>query len=328
MTARASSPPLQLVLIGCGQAARMHARTIRSLGSGHRLYFASRDPERARRHQKRFGGAGAFTSYEEALADPRPDVAIVTTPPSTHLPIALDAFRAGKHVIMEKPPFPRASDFDIALQEAARAGRQLLVAENYFYKPLAVALRRTISRGDIGEPRILSVNALKRQRVEGWREEPELVRGGAMYEGGVHWVNFMANLGPAVRSAHGFRPGERDGLERTMVSVFEYENGAVGTLYYSWEVDSPLRGLRTSRIIGEWGTITFETNGLWMLTYGRRKRFGLPGVRDISGFRAMFRDFLDALASDREPQMTSARARRDLELVEQIYSSAGEHAPA
>ena len=33
----------------------------------------------------------------------------------------------------------------------ARANRQVLVAENYFYKPLAVLLRDTIARGDFGD---------------------------------------------------------------------------------------------------------------------------------------------------------------------------------
>jgi hypothetical protein len=57
--------------------------------------------------------------------------------------------------------------------------------------------------------------------------------------------------------------------------------------------------------------------------FGRRRRLTFPGVRDLSGSRAMFDDFLSALALGRAPRFTLAAARRDLELIERAYASAG-----
>ncbi len=104
-----------------------------------------------------------------------------------------------------------------------------------------------------------------------------------------------------------------------MVAVFEYEGGAVGTLYYSWEIDAPLKGLRVSKIFGTEGSITFESNGLFLLVNGTRKRLAIPQPTDLLGYRGMFRDFLGALHSGTEPAFTLAHARRDMELLEQIY---------
>jgi UDP-N-acetylglucosamine 3-dehydrogenase len=312
--------PLRLALLGCGFATRLHSRTLRRFAAVERVY-ASRSLERAREYAARFGGAGAVGSYQAALDDPRVDVVLVATPPDSHLELTLAALRAGKHVIVEKPPFLSAADFGRVEEAQREAGRRVMVAENYYYKPLAETLRGVLSSGKIGEPRILSVNALKRQSTGDWRDQAEVAGGGALFEGGIHWVNFMAHLGLPVARAHGFRPGGEEGPERTVVAVFEYQHGAVGTLYYSWEIGSPLKGLRLSAIYGTEGAVTFESNGLFVVVRGRRRRLRLPDPRDLLGYRAMFQDFFHALRTGSEPRFGLAAARRDLELVEEIYRS-------
>lgn len=248
------------------------------------------------------------------------DAVLIATPPALHAELALAALLAGKHAVIEKPPFLRSADFDPVAAAARAAGRRLLVAENYHYKPLAVTLRRLLAEGVIGEVLFLHVNALKRQDASGWRSEPALAGGGALFEGGIHWVSFMSHLGLTVRRAHGF-PACAGRAEQGLTAVIEYEGGAVGTLLYSWQVPSPLRGLRGSRIYGREGSIAFESNGLAVGVWGRRKRLLFPGVRDLVGRRAMWRDFVEALTTGAEPAYDLARARRDLETVEQIYAS-------
>ncbi|MFQ5680064.1 MAG: Gfo/Idh/MocA family protein, partial [Gemmatimonadota bacterium] len=268
-------------------------------------------------------GVAAFGSYEEALADPAVRVALILTPPASHLELAALALEAGKEVIVEKPPFLRSSDFDTIQELCARTGRRLFVAENYFYKPLASTLRLLLADDVIGEPHFFEVNALKLQRTGDWRDDVELAGGGALFEGGIHWINLLASLGPRVTRARGVRVGQGPGPERGMHVQLEFEGGAAGTLLYSWEVPSPLKGLRLSRIYGREGSISFESNGLWIGVWGRRKRFLLPGLRDIAGYRSMFADFFRAIRTGAEARMTLARARRDLELVEEAYRSAG-----
>lgn len=313
------SAPINLAFLGCGNVTRMHSKTLRKIGDVRRFY-ASREGSKADAFNRALGGAGAFASYEAALADPRIDAVLVATPPSSHLELTLAALAAGKHAIVEKPPFMRAADFDAVERARDAAGRRVMVAENYFYKPLAEALRGHIAAGDIGEVKVITVNAMKRQATSGWRDDTGMAGGGALFEGGIHYVNFMANLGLPVLDAHGFRPGRADGgPERSTLAVFRYAQGAVGTLYYSWEIGSPLNGVRVSSIYGSEGAITFESNGLFLGVRGRRKRVSLLTPTDLVGYRGMFRDFTDAIRRNAEPRFTLELARRDLELVEQIY---------
>jgi predicted dehydrogenase len=312
--------PLHLVFLGCGEIAARHAHTLASF-SGVRLSFASRDVDRAEHYRRRLGGAESYGSYAAALDSDLVDAAVIATPTAQHLPLTLAALEAGKHVIVEKPAFLRSTDAEAVESAAAASGLRVLVAENYAYKPLAGVLRRIIQAGEIGEVRYLTVNALKCTRRGGWRDDAVMAGGGALFEGGIHWINLMAGLGLTVESVQAYRPGSYDGLERSVLVVAQYEEGAVGTLHHAWDTPSLLRGLRISRIYGTRGSVAFESNGLFVLVHGRRNRLVFPSLRDIAGYRAMFADFIACLRTGREPQMTLALARRDLDLVEAAYHS-------
>jgi predicted dehydrogenase len=106
-----------------------------------------------------------------------------------------------------------------------------------------------------------------------------------------------------------------------MMVAFEYDNGAVGSLYYSREIPSLFKGLRLSKLFGRDGIITFESNGAFVLARGRGwPRLIFPGFRDIRGYRAMYRDFAGAIRDHRAPEMSVERAMADQRLMETIYA--------
>ncbi len=309
-----------IAFLGCGKIAVRHAKLLKKQG-GVRLFFASRDRAKAEAYARKLGGAGAFGSYQEAIDSPRVDAVLVLTPPSLHLELTLAALAAGKHAVVEKPPFLHAADFDAVQAARDAAGRRVMVAENYFYKPLAEALRETIVSGALGAVRILTVHPRKEQKVKDGRGDVALSGGGALYEGGIHWINFFANLGPEIVGVQGFRPGGDDGTpDRSMVAAFTYSNGAVGTLYYSWETPVLMKGLHLSAVYGTEGVATFESNGIFLSVRGRRRRLR-ASLGDIAGYAGMWRDFVPALAENREPRFSFDKARRDLVLTEAVYRS-------
>jgi UDP-N-acetylglucosamine 3-dehydrogenase len=311
---------LGVLLLGCGQAAAIHSRVLRRMPGLHCAY-ASRDRARAESMRGRFDGRRAFASYETGLSDPEVDVAIVVTPTATHRALALEALHAGKHVIVEKPAFMRAADADVVADAAAAAGRRVFVAENYVYKPLAAHLRQLVQSGALGDPRFLSINATKRQPALGWRGDPALSGGGALYEGGVHWISFASNIGLEVEALDAWRVGDASGPDRSTLVVLRYAGGAVATIAHSWEIRAPLGGLRLSKLQGTRGAVTFESNGFAALTTGRRPSLRLPALSDPLGYRAMHEDFAQAVRTGGPTLFTLAHARRDLELLEQAEAS-------
>lgn len=320
---RAADKPMRVCFLGCGRVADAHSGRLKRLGSGVTLAYASRSEEKARRLCSKHGGRHAFGSYREGLEHPDVDVVAVVTPPSSHLEWTLAALEAGKDVILEKPPVLKAADVDVVEQACREAARFVYVAENYHYKPILGAVRNTIGSGAIGEPLFIHLNAVKRQRSAGWRDVAAEAGGGALFEGGIHWVNFAGSLGFTVASVKAARPGRAGGLERSMALLLQYAEGPVGLLSYSWEVASLLGGLRASRVYGREGSLVFESNGLFMAASGRRWLLRAPGLGDLLGYHAMFADFLGAWRARTEAKMTLARARRDLEVIEEAYRSAG-----
>lgn len=293
----------------------MHSETLRRL-RGVELYYASRIRERADAVCRRYAGAGTFGDYLRGMKS-HVDVVVVATPTVSHRELTECALRSGKHVIVEKPAFMRASDADEVRAVAATSDRRVFVAENYFYKPVARHLRRTIAAGDLGIVRFVTINATKRQRSDGWRANPSLAGGGALFEGGVHWVSFASNIGLEVASVRGFPTGS----PASALVVLQYSTGAVGTLAYSWELAAPFGGLRLSKVQGTGGAVTFESNGLLMVSSGRGRSVHFPLLHDPLGRSAMWVDFLRALKTGAEPQFTLAMAQRDLELLEAAGAS-------
>ncbi|HYT83981.1 MAG TPA: Gfo/Idh/MocA family oxidoreductase [Gemmatimonadales bacterium] len=318
---------VRLCMLGCGAVARTHSRVARSLG-GIELLYASRSLEKAETYNRRFGGIGAFGSYEEACADPRVDAVIVCTPQAFHVEHATLAARHDKATLIEKPvtrTLGELAAIEAAVRRAGGLGRVCMVAENYHFKPALRVLRRHLDAGDIGQALFIELNRAGRQRPTGWRADAELMGGGALLEGGVHWVNYLCGLGGAVREVCAARPE----TNRPLVAPFEdglemlvkFESGAVGKLLHAWSVTNRLAGLGLSKIYGTEGSITFESNGLFALVTGRRTRLRFPGVRDLMGYRAMLRHFIACIRERREPEVSLAVARRELAVVLAAYRS-------
>jgi len=313
---------INLAFLGCGKATRIHSKTLAGFEK-IQLYYASSDKNKAKNFNQKFSGHGVFESYMAAIQAKNIDVVLVATPPKQHLELTLKALEAGKHVIVEKPPFLKSSDFKLVEKARKKADRRVFIAENYFYKPLAFKLRDLIKSGVIGEILFLHINALKKQvmKEEDWRNDSELSGGGALFEGGIHWINFVANLGLNVKSIKGLRPGKKNGVEKSILVTMEYQEGPVGTLYHSWETPSLFKGLRLSKIYGREGSITFESNGIFIFVRGRRKLLIFPGLKDIAGYKGMFRDFIDCIRNGKAPSFTFDLAEQDVKLIEKTYES-------
>jgi predicted dehydrogenase len=323
-----SDRPLRLAFLGCGFITRVHSRHLRALRRDILPHYASRERARAEDYCRRFGGAGSYQEYAAAIDDPQIDAVVIAVPPRYHLELMLQALAAGKHVLVEKPACLTMADYETAVEARDRAKRVVLVGENDHYKPLAVCLRRLLAEGVIGDMVFAHFMTLARRlkTSDDWRNDETLAGGDAFFEEGIHWLHLAASLGPRITSIQGYRPSvSRDGPDRrakSMMVAFRYDNDAVGSLYYSREIPSLLRGLRVSKLLGRGGVISFESNGLLVVVRGAGlPRVIVPGLIDIRGYRAMYRDFVRSIREGRQPEMNLERAIDDQRLMDQIYSS-------
>jgi predicted dehydrogenase len=324
--------PLRIAFLGCGFITRVHSRHLRRLGASFRASYASRDAAKAESYRAQHGGVASYGDYRLAIEDPRIDAVVVAVPPAFHLDLTLQALAAGKHVLVEKPAFPRMEDYAAAARARDQASRVVLVGENDHYKPVASTLRRMMAEDVVGEMVLahFTTIALRLKTADDWRNDESMAGGDAFFEEGIHWLHLAGSLGPEIlpESIHGFRPAPARGgvagdkRAKSMMVAFRYDNGAVGSLSYSREIPSFWKGLRISKIFGRDGVITFESNGLFVASRGKGlPRLVHPGFRDMRGYQAMYRDWFASIGGGRQPEMSLERAMADQRLMDRVYAT-------
>ncbi len=305
----------KVCLVGCGTIGRLHAK---NLVGKVELSFHSRTRTSAESLSRQCGGGQVFASYAEAL-DSTVDAILISSPPNAHRPQVVAALAAGKGVLVEKPLCATADDLAaIGAAAAAHSDALLMIAENYYYKPLLKLLKWIVRQGFIGEVQQATIGKCFTQQTAGWKSGY-----GALLEGGIHFVALGADLfADAPQQVTAEFPGHRAGEpERNSVVRVEYASGAELVLRYAWNAFSLTKGtFQHARILGTKGRIVFECNGLYVRLRGRRKRLYFPGLGDLMGYGGMMRDFLQCLQEPgRQPYSDLARAKRDLGIVFTAY---------
>ena len=128
----------KICLVGCGTIGRLHAK---NLVGKVELSFHSRTRASAEALSRQCGGGPVFASYAEVL-DSAVDAVLICSPPDAHRPQVVAALAAGKGVLVEKPLC--ATEEDLAAIGAAAATHPdslLMIAENYYYKPVLKLLK-------------------------------------------------------------------------------------------------------------------------------------------------------------------------------------------
>src|SRR5687767_5542359 len=91
-----------------------------------------------------------FSSLTAALEAVEAEAVLVTTTIAGHVPVALEALAAGKHVLVEKPFAPSVAEAERAVAAAAEAGLLMMVSQNYRFFPAARAAAALIASGELG----------------------------------------------------------------------------------------------------------------------------------------------------------------------------------
>ncbi len=146
------SNKLKIAVVGCGQIADGHISEIEKLENAEVTSLCDREPLMAEQAAVRHGISRYYRHFEALLEKERPDVVHITTPPDSHLPLAMQAIDAGCHVYVEKPLTPSYQETVKLIAHAEEKNRKLTVGHIYYFDPPALELRELVEKGVIGEP--------------------------------------------------------------------------------------------------------------------------------------------------------------------------------
>ncbi|MEQ4302683.1 Gfo/Idh/MocA family oxidoreductase [Plantactinospora sp. B6F1] len=162
--------PPRVALVGASGHGLWHRRIIAPLHEAGRLELVALvdvRPVEAEPDAPVPPGARIFTDHRQMLAAVRPEVVVICTPPHTHLPIALDAIRAGADLLLEKPPVLSLAEHRTLAGALAENGR---VAQIGFQALGSAALRELVAA--VAEGRLGGVTGISTvacwQRTDGY----------------------------------------------------------------------------------------------------------------------------------------------------------------
>ncbi len=150
-------------IIGIGFMGMTHYRGARGVKGGKVAALCTRDEKKLRGDWRdihgNFGDPGGiedlsgirtYRQIDELLADPGIDLVNICLPSVMHKDVTIAALRAGKHVLLEKPIALNPKDADRMVQEAATAGRSLMVAHVLPFFPEFAYARKVVAGGEYG----------------------------------------------------------------------------------------------------------------------------------------------------------------------------------
>ncbi|MFO0954450.1 MAG: Gfo/Idh/MocA family oxidoreductase [Isosphaeraceae bacterium] len=142
---------MKAALIGAGQIARQHLACLKELPGVQVAAVCDLSPAAAEAAAERFGVPAWFTDAARMLAEVRPDVVHVTTPPGSHHPLASLALDAGSHVVVEKPAAASLEQVEDLADRAGRRKKALVEDFNYLFNSATRAILDRVRSGEFGD---------------------------------------------------------------------------------------------------------------------------------------------------------------------------------
>lgn len=186
---------MKVAVIGCGTIANTaHIPGYINNEETEIKYFCDILPERAAATVEKYHCGTAITDYHEALADPEIEAVSVCTPNKMHSTIAIDALRAGKNVLCEKPAariYAEAQEMQKAQHETQKV---LNIGVVNRFNTGVNKIKELIAQGELGEVYQVYVSFRSHRSIPGLGGDftrKEVAGGGVMIDWGVHFFDIV-----------------------------------------------------------------------------------------------------------------------------------------
>jgi predicted dehydrogenase len=140
---------LRIGVVGCGYWGSKHTRVLHALDEVEQVVHVDGREDRLLSLARSFPNAPAFTTLQAAL--PHVSAVVIATPPTTHVPLALAAIEAGKHVLVEKPLATTSADARRLIAAAEASDVALMVGHTFEYNAAVWKLRQLVQSDELGD---------------------------------------------------------------------------------------------------------------------------------------------------------------------------------
>jgi len=303
-----------------------------------------------------------FDDWRDMLDRDLVDAVLILTSVGSHHQIALDALRAGKHVLVEKPLAISVRAAQLVVAEAQTRGLVAAVAQTQRYTDRTRSLRWVLEQGMVGNPQLWLSGGIGGEWAPDhvvahtpWRHRKLEAGGGPAIDHGVHLMHqiryLMGDLDEVSALTRTWeptridrQPGRRDDeisneLEDVYLAQFTFTSGAIGSMFSGWGGHGEPSGLEPV-IYGSAGCIrgdaVFDDSGplgragdLLAVAAGadprRRDAFFPAGLHDPFALELL--DFIRAVDAGEDTEVSATEGLADLASAYAILESSAAGTP-
>ena len=178
-----------VAVIGAGGIGQDHLASFRLHPAARVVAIAEVSPVRGRDAAAKFNIPEVVTDYRKLLGRADIDIVSVALPNYLHAKVTLDALRASKHVMLEKPMATNARDAARLVAEARKRGVLLMVGQNLRFNIETQTARQVVEQGSLGDIYHAKTSWSRRSgipRIGSWFTQKRFAGGGSTYDIGVH----------------------------------------------------------------------------------------------------------------------------------------------
>lgn len=301
---------IKLGLLGVGAAVRkLHLPALSKLASEIEIAAIwSRSAERARSFAAEIGAGRSYTDYRELLADKAIDAVLTAVPIELNAALAIEAIRAGNHVLAEKPIAATLAEARQVLDACRSTEHVVAIAENFRYRGDVLEARRLIDDGVIGRVQCFQVTTVfdlladvRRIYIEQpWRQEARHA-GGLVVDAGVHAVAGLREVLGEVDQVyarlmhHSAATAGPDGL----VMQLELASGATGHYLACYTAMTDREKGFELCVYGDGGTLWLNEGKIDWYSADTATRSSWEDPAHDRGYLGQWRNFVAAIRGQR-----------------------------
>ncbi len=325
-------------IVGCGRIAQRHAEHIKTFGTLSAVCDTASD--KAKKLGAEYGAAW-FTSIDGMLSGiPDLDIISVCTPNGLHAIHSIQALKAGKHVLCEKPMALTVSDCSAMIHAAERANRRLFIVKQNRFNPPVVAVKDLIDQGKLGKIFSVQLNCFWNRNPEyyqnSWKGTKDL-DGGTLYTQFSHFIDllywFLGDVDSLQAKTGNFDHQGLIEFEDTGVVILKFLNGVIGTINYT--VNAYKKNMEGSlTIFAEKGTIKIggqylneleyqclETDAITDLPPGNPPNNYGQYFGSMSNHDKVYKNLVEVLNGHGAIATSGMEGLKTVEIIERIYKS-------
>lgn len=321
----------RLGVIGVGSiAGKFHLPAFSGLPNASLCALSDLDSAKLKGVGARYGIKKLFTNYRQMLRDRDIDAVVIASPSGSHYRHVMDALKAGKHVMVEKPFALTGREAWAMTDYAKKVRRVLLCAQHNRFRPETQAILKTIRSGAIGEVYYSKATVLVSRGVPIPAHYTKSAKsgGGPLYDSGAHLIDIAWWLMGCPKPVqvtgncwHKLSHERHLQCEDLAVAYIRFTNKAVMVLEASYLIHEKDDRIEC-RCYGDKGSVVWPKAILTKEQAGRLRQQKLSYDPNIFASVAQAKHFLSCIDKPKAPRIVPAdQSATVVRMLEAIHES-------